>query len=158
MARKKRKSSKGKKWKFNLKDERFPKIAGIVLLFFSLCLFVALCSYMFTWQTDQDKILKFSWNIFFQSDLGMANWLGRFGAILSNAFFFWGFGVASFIFVVVFARTGLFLLQKKSISLLFPFYRNSLLTMAVVSILSAFIFRASSFPWGGALEKGFIFG
>ena len=157
MARKKRKKSKKGNWKFNLKDERFPKIAGIGLLFFSLCLLVALCSYLFTWQTDQDKILKFSWNIFFQSDLGMANWLGRFGAILSNAFFFWGFGIASFAFVILFTRTGLFLLQRKSISMLFPFYRNSILIMAIVSILSAFIFRKSSFPWGGAFGEGIYF-
>ncbi|MEL6988595.1 MAG: DNA translocase FtsK 4TM domain-containing protein, partial [Bacteroidota bacterium] len=157
MARKKRKKAKGSKWNLNLRDERFPKITGIFFLFLSLCLFVALCSYLFTWEQDQDKILKFSWNIFFQSDLGMANWLGRFGAILSSTFIYWGFGVASFIFVLLFTRIGLFLLQKKSLRMLIPFARNCVMVIAMLSILTAFIFNKSAFPWGGAFGQSIYF-
>ena len=84
-----------------------------MLLSLAVCLAIAFVSYIFTWQTDQDKVLRFSWGIFAQGDLSMANWLGRLGAIVSHMFFYWGFGVSSFFFVALFAKLGTTLMAQK---------------------------------------------
>ena len=103
-ASKKKKSSKNKG--INLQDERIPKLLGALSLFFALYLFIAFTSYLFTWQIDQDRVLRFSWSLLAQGDIEMANWLGRLGAIVSNMFFYWGFGLPSYLFVAALALTG----------------------------------------------------
>ena len=78
-------------FRLGINDERIPKLLGILCLFIAFYLFVAFTSYLFTWGYDQDKL-----DIFFtellSSDIEMANWLGKLGAVVSHAFFFWGFG------------------------------------------------------------------
>jgi len=50
---------KGRKG-FNWKDERLPKLVGIVLVLTAIYLAIAFVSYLYTWKMDQDKVLKFS--------------------------------------------------------------------------------------------------
>ena len=99
MAAKKKKKKGQLTLGIGLNDERVPKLVGILLLFFALYLFIAFTSYLITWKEDQNRVLQFSWELLLQSDVEMANWLGRLGAIVSNMFFYWGFGVPSYIFV-----------------------------------------------------------
>ena len=101
MAAKKKKNLKQLSLKIGLNDERIPKLGGVVLLFLSLYLFIAFFSYLFTWYIDQDKVLRFSWQQLLASEFQMANWLGRLGAVVSNAFFYWGFGLPSFLFILL---------------------------------------------------------
>lgn len=145
------------KFDFDFKDERIPKLIGMVFLFFALYLFIAFTSYIFTWEEDQDKVLRFSWGLLLQSDLEMANWLGRLGAIVSNIFFYWVFGLASYIFVFLFAVFGISFIKQtpweKNISLL----KYGLIIMASLSIFLEFIFGntdMAGFPWGGAFGQG----
>ena len=54
-------SPKKKKNRFNklksfLQDERFQKTSGLFLVLFSLYLFLAFTSYLFTWKNDQSII------------------------------------------------------------------------------------------------------
>lgn len=144
-----KKTTKHKKQlKLNLgvQDERVPKLLGIIFCFLASYLFIAFLSYIFTWQEDYDK--AFLSNLF-ASDITMNNWLGRLGAIVSNAFFYWGFGISSFIFVIILVRYGIDLIQgrplKKNTSLLW----NSFLLLLFSSIFFAFTFQNSTFPWGG---------
>ena len=83
---------------FKFTDERIPKIIGILSLLLAVYLFIAFTSYLFTWQEDQDRVLQFNWGLLLEGDLKVTNWLGRLGAIVSNMFFYWGFGIPSFIF------------------------------------------------------------
>ena len=101
MAAKKKKKSAFGQLSLNLGkyDERIPKLFGVLCMFLAIYLFIAFSSYVFTWQTDQDRVLQFSWGLLLQGDVEMSNWLGRLGAIVSNMFFYWGFGLPSFIFV-----------------------------------------------------------
>ena len=46
-----------------LKDERTHKLSGLVLCVFSIYLFIAQLSYLFTWQNDQDKVLGSWWTL-----------------------------------------------------------------------------------------------
>jgi len=97
-----------------LADGRYAKIAGLFLLILSVFFLIAFTSYLFTWQEDQSYVSPANggWHNLFKTqqellDNGIKspvveNWLGKFGALLSNQFIFQWFGVASFLFVFVF--------------------------------------------------------
>ena len=44
-----------------IQDERVTKLMGLFCLFIAFYLLIAFLSYLFTWQIDQDKVLRFSW-------------------------------------------------------------------------------------------------
>jgi len=134
-------------------DERVPKLMGIFCVFLSLYLLVAFVSYLFTWQQDQDRVLRFSWKLFTQGDLEMANWLGRLGAIVSNMFFYWGFGVPSFLFIGLLALYGRTLIKHTSKKRFYQVFKYTLLLILVFSVLLEFIFSGSTFPWGGTFGE-----
>lgn len=132
---------------FTVKDERLPKLFGLVSMLISLYLFIAFTSYLFTWEEDQDKAI---WSLILNSDYEMSNWLGRLGAVVSNSFFYHGFGVSSFMFVLLSLFTGIYLVKGISLIKLVPLYRKGFVTLIWTSILAAFIFQSFKFPWGGA--------
>ncbi len=135
---------------FSIKDERFPKLLGLLCLFISFYLFIAFTSYLFTWDEDFDKA---RWAMLFNSQYEMSNWLGRLGAIVSNSFFYNGFGISSYIFVVLTFITGMNLVTGAQLIKLIPFFRKGLLAVLWTSILAAFIFQYSRFSWGGAFGQ-----
>ena len=135
-------------------DERVPKLLGIFCIFLSLYLLIAFVSYIFTWQEDQDRVLRFSWRLFTQSDLEMANWLGRLGAIISNMFFYWGFGVPSFLFIFLLALYGRTLIKQTSKKRYVQIFKYIVIIILVFSVIFEFIFSGSTFPWGGAFGEG----
>ena len=81
MAAKKR-SSKSQ-LSLKIKDERVPKLIGIVLIFLAAYLTVAFTSYLFTWESDMDKDNNFSWTLLFNPEITVDNLFGRLGAVLS---------------------------------------------------------------------------
>lgn len=109
---------------FNLHDGRLVKIAGLIFLLMSIFFLVAFTSYLFTWQQDQSYVLPSNggWHNLFKTtqelmDNGIKNpmvdnWLGKFGALLSNQFIYEWFGIASFLFIFVFFVIGYRLLFK----------------------------------------------
>ncbi|HZX59946.1 MAG TPA: DNA translocase FtsK 4TM domain-containing protein, partial [Mucilaginibacter sp.] len=109
---------------FKVGDGRLVKITGLFLLIMSMFFLVAFTSYLFTWQEDQSYVTPANggWHNLFKTqqeliDNGLKtpvveNWLGKFGALLSNQFIFEWFGVASFLFVFVFFIIGYRLLFR----------------------------------------------
>jgi S-DNA-T family DNA segregation ATPase FtsK/SpoIIIE len=111
---------------FDWNNGRFVKITGLFFIVLSIFFLIAFTSYLFTWQEDQSYIsttnggwhnLSTGKTITEIADLSnkvpvAQNWLGKFGALLSNQFIYEWFGVASFIFVVVFFVIGYRLLFK----------------------------------------------
>ena len=151
----KRKQKKGQmSFKFDVIDERVPKIMGIFCWFIAFYLFIAFFSYLFTWQEDQDRVLRFSWSLFTQSDLQMANWLGRLGAIVSNMFFYWGFGIPSFIFIFLLYQAGKSLIKRGSLKGFYSIFKYSVVILLLLSVLFEFLIPNSAFPWGGAFGEG----
>lgn len=157
MAAKKQKPKSRKPSKFNWHDERIPKIVGVILVLTGIYLTIAFISYLYTWRVDQDKVLSFSWSMLFQGDLMVQNWLGRLGAIISNMFFYWGFGLPSVIIIALLFRLGFDLIRKKPIKPFLIFARNSIVMMAFCSLLLEFLFRRSDFTWGGAFGESTVF-
>ena len=154
MAAKKR-SKKGQlALKMGINDERIPKMIGVLCLFFALYLFVAFTSYLFTWKIDQDRVLRFSWELFLNGEMEMANWLGRLGAIVSNMFFYWGFGLPSYLFVAALITLGVALIKRTPVSKYIRPIRNYVIALVLSSVFLEFLFSNSDFPWGGAFGDG----
>ena len=148
----KRKSKKGSKLQAlrpNFSDDRFRTIAGIVFLLSALYLFVALSSYIFTWEKDQASVFRFSWKVLFQPDLIMQNRLGRLGAFISHSLIYWGFGGASFIFVYTLLFEGLKRLTFNTWSRL-KAWRNTVLVICLLPVILSAVLNQDSFPWGGS--------
>ena len=151
---KRRKKKKGQlSLGLGLNDERLPKLAGVLSLFFALYFFIAFTSYLFTWQIDQDRVLRFSWQLLLESDLQMANWLGRLGAIVSNMFFYWGVGLPSYIVVYLLVVLGLDWIRRAPLTTYLPKIRYSVIGMVILSVFFAFLFGRAEFPWGGAFGE-----
>ncbi len=153
MAAKKKKKKGQLTLGIGLNDERVPKLVGILLLFFALYLFIAFTSYLFTWQEDQNRVLQFSVELLLQSDVEMANWLGRLGAIISNMFFYWGFGLPSFLFVFLLVIYGQALIRRVPLKTNLKALRYSVLALIFFSVFLEFILPGSAFPWGGAFGE-----
>ncbi len=140
-------------FRLGINDERIPKLIGILCLFIAFYLFVAFTSYLFTWSYDQDKLDIFFTELLY-SDIEMANWLGKLGAIVSHAFFFWGFGIASFSFVFLFYKFGLFLIRKQPLLGYVPLLARTLVQMLLISVFLGFVAGYAAFPFAGAFGQG----
>jgi len=128
-------------------------MVGILCLFLAAYLFIAFTSYLFTWQTDQDRVLRFSWKLLVQTEMEMANWLGRLGAIISNMFFYWGFGLPSYIFIFLLVLVGRELIRRAPLRQHMGIYRISVLFLVFFSVFLEFVFRNAAFPVGGTFGE-----
>ncbi len=153
MAAKRKTNLKQLSLKLGLNDERIPKLIGILFLFFALYLFIAFFSYLFTWQIDQDKVLRFSWVELLAGEFEVGNWLGRLGAVISNMFIYYGFGLSSFLLIYVLIQFGFGMIWRTPLRIYYPRVRKALVWMLLLSVSFEFIFRNGRFPWGGAVGK-----
>lgn len=137
-------------------DERLPKVTGLVFVLLSMFLAVALVSYIFTWQHDQDKVFQFSWGLLLQTNPDIPhNIMGRFGAIISHQLYYYGFGIASFAFVPVLFFTGLRLAFKANFFSLITVYRYSFLALVWLAVTLGFFYNIFDidFPLGGSFGR-----
>jgi S-DNA-T family DNA segregation ATPase FtsK/SpoIIIE len=130
-----------------VRDERTHKITGAVFLLVAAFLFIAFTSYLFTWREDQSNVLHGLWH---NSDVRAANLLGHLGAWVSSKFFYFGFGIASYLFCTLFFVVGANLLYARRIFSASRNLRYLLAGLLFFSVSLSFITRGSGFPWGGA--------
>lgn len=136
-----------------VKDERTSKIAGAISLLTAIFLFIALTSYLFTWQEDQDIVHQFGVRIFATTDVRVTNLLGVLGAYIAHLLMYRGFGLASYLFCSFFFVLGVNLLFDKK---LFSISRNIkyvVVGLLVISMAFAFATTGSEFSWGGAVGE-----
>jgi S-DNA-T family DNA segregation ATPase FtsK/SpoIIIE len=139
---------------FNLgNDERIPKLGGVLLMFLAAYLFIAFASYLFTWKDDYDDVNSKSLGDLFSEGFQASNMLGRLGAIVSNTFFWWGFGLPSFILVYLLAVYGWSKVKRVPLRVHRPLLRQSLVLLVFFSIFLEFLFGDATFPWGGAFGE-----
>ena len=135
-----------------VQDERTHKIAGALLLLLSAFLFVSFLSYLFTWREDQDKVLNHGASILLPSGaIKTANLMGNIGAYVSHQFFYYGFGVSSFLFCVLFFTAGANLLFKQALFSVWRNVRYVLVGVVFFSVVASFLMSRLGFPWGGAV-------
>jgi S-DNA-T family DNA segregation ATPase FtsK/SpoIIIE len=136
---------------FNLKDGRFIKVVGAFFLLTSIYFLVAFTSFLLTWQEDQSYVSKANggWHNLFKTqqellDGGVkspvvVNTAGKLGALLSNQFIYEWFGVASFIFIVVFFIIGYRLLFKVKLFPMGKMFAYALFGLIFFSVAIGFI-------------------
>lgn len=129
-------------------NERTQKFIGLLLILAGVYLFIALLSYIFTWQQDQDKVMAPIAQLF-AVETKVINWLGKIGALVSHLFMYKGFGVASFILVPVLVIYGLQKILSKKIAKPSAFTAKWLFLMVWTSLVLAFIFHDKLFYLGG---------
>lgn len=143
-----------------LLDGRIKKIIGLMLVLFSLFLMVAFCSYIFTWQDDQDKVFKTDslFQFLFKNKDVILNKAGRLGAWVSHEMIYNGFGVPSFLFAVFFGVWGLnLMLHKRVFSTLKSLFYNSFFILFLSPVLAYFLPKEKHFfSFGGALGNDII--
>lgn len=136
---------------FNLGDGRAIKVVGLILLIFSVYFAIAFTSYLFTWQEDQSYVSAANggWHNLFKTTQELAesgvkspvteNWLGKFGALLSNQFIYEWFGVASYFFIVIFFVLGYRMLFKVRLYSLSKTIAYCLFAIVFLSVTIGFI-------------------
>jgi DNA segregation ATPase FtsK/SpoIIIE, S-DNA-T family len=139
---------------FNLgNDDRIPKLIGVLLMFLSAYLFIAFASYLFTWTDDYDDVNSKPLSELFSEGFQASNLLGRLGAIVSNTFFWWGFGLPSFILAYLVGVYGWSMVKRIPVRVHRPLLRQSLVILLLASVFLEFIFGEAVFPWGGAFGE-----
>jgi S-DNA-T family DNA segregation ATPase FtsK/SpoIIIE len=134
----------------NLEDGRVYKITGLFFLVLAVFFLIAFTSYLFTWEQDQSYVSPANggWHNLFKSSKELIesginnpvdNWLGTFGALLSNQFIYEWFGVASFIFVFIFFVIGFRLVFKVRLFSVPKMLAYSIFTMVFLSVTIGFI-------------------
>jgi len=153
---------------FDLHDGRLVKIIGLFFLILSVYFLIAFTSYLFTWQQDQSYVSAANggWHNLLKTQQELIangiknpvveNWLGKFGALLSNQFIFEWFGVASFLFVLVFFIIGYRLLFKVKLYAVNKTLGYSLFGLVFISIGIGFV-HAFIIDYPHFLEGGFGF-
>src|SRR6188474_433275 len=80
-----------------LADERTHKVFGLALLLLSFYMLVAFTSNLFSWKEDQVVAgADSNWQLLFQNDLVVSNWLGKLGAITALQFMNNWFGITAY--------------------------------------------------------------
>ncbi|AIM38596.1 cell division protein FtsK [Sphingobacterium sp. ML3W] len=126
-------------------QQKIIKIFGAFLILCAILLGVAFVSYLFTWSEDQSYIATNNggWGTVLYTaeeidnpDVELPvvhNSLGKYGALFANQFIYNWFGIASFLFVLVFFVIGYKLLYKKSI---LPVYRTIIYSFIAIVFIS----------------------
>ncbi len=130
------------------KDERFVKISGLVLMVSGAYLFVALVSYFFTYQIDQDKVLSGTTQLF-APETKVANWLGKFGSLIAHWFMYRAFGASSFLLVPALLMYGLQRLTGRNFINTAIFNARLIFLMVWSSMLLALFFSDTVWFMGG---------
>ncbi|MBL7754364.1 MAG: DNA translocase FtsK [Chitinophagaceae bacterium] len=135
-----------------LKDGRFRKIVGILLLVFTVYLAIATASYFFSWKTDQDQVMNRSLTEMLSApEPPVQNQGGRLGAWLSHQLIYNGFGIASGILLYLLGALSIQLLFRRRLISVLKTLAYSLLILLFASPVLAFFFQSErfQFPFGG---------
>ncbi|NOZ34711.1 MAG: DNA translocase FtsK [Chlorobi bacterium] len=159
MAKTKRKSTKSKKTSVNkkiqtkLNDRKFRTWWGMFFILLSVLFLVSFSSFLKTWEQDQD-ILDLGWfDYIFNTSVNTENTVGKVGLFFSDIFVYRWFGLASYIFVIVFFVFGLKLLHYYKRSFL-NLLKNSLFLILWLSVSISLIFGNQNPILGGKFGYG----
>ncbi|MFT6743873.1 MAG: S-DNA-T family DNA segregation ATPase FtsK/SpoIIIE [Bacteroidia bacterium] len=152
-----------KKKEAGVKKERdntlIKKVLGAILMLFSVFVFIASVSYLFSWRADH-SILNTGMSDFvfkFQDNLPQ-NIMGKLGALLAHIFMYDGFGIGSFLLYPIFFIIG-YNLYFNNVFRIKPKTVSKLLVSAIwVSLVCALLLSNSLPIFSGLLGYGvFLF-
>lgn len=127
-------------------------VFGLIFLFAGAFITLAIVSYFFTWQQDQNLVLRSSSlrDFVFHGHEVVANWAGRLGAWVAHSLVFRGFGLASLALGLWAFSMGLHIIYRKRMANTLRYLRWLCLVLLITAPILAFVFPSASFPWGGA--------
>ena len=136
---------------FAKENRRLNLTVGSILILFSIYLILSFLSYLFTWKVDQSFVMDQSFFefIFNADETDLGNHLGKLGAWMSHQFIFKWFGLASFLFPIVFILLGIYLLFRVELISLKKVVGRSLIGIVTISLVLGFFTYNQSFPYGG---------
>ena len=133
-------------------DERFHKTSGLFFVLISIYLFFSFTSYIFTWKYDLSIIDGKSISFVFNGEESeIQNWLGKFGAYIAHRFLKIWYGVASYLFVLVFFVIGFKSLFKYELLPIIKTLKVSFVSLIWLCTFLGFIFKESDLDFMGGL-------
>jgi len=107
-----KKSKKKSSFRFSkitapFKNEKNHKKVGFIFLLISSYLLIACSSFLYNWKNDVDKISGNWREVLGNTEILVSNSLGKLGALISHWFIFQGFGISSFIVIILLILIGL---------------------------------------------------
>ncbi|RDC63500.1 FtsK/SpoIIIE family DNA translocase [Adhaeribacter pallidiroseus] len=122
-----------------LRDRRFHLLIGFTLLLTALYLLIAFVSYLFTGPADQSVVESLKTSDLKNSGLESENWLGLFGAWVSNYFIYEWVGVASFFIIPIIFFSGYKILFRRTQVSLSYTYTICVFAMVWCSLLLGYV-------------------
>ena len=138
------------------KDQRIPLTLGILVLTFSIFLFFAFLSYLFSGKADQSLVASEVDQSIRSTATEARNWLGLFGAKLSDIFIRKWFGLAAFLLPPYLFLLGFKLAFKKSLLSLSRYSSFALFFVFWLGLTTGYLVQlADGFSSFGYLSGGF---
>ncbi len=135
-----RASINGNSFKKFFRNQRLLKATGLFIVLFSVFLLMAFFSYLFTWKSYDylvdSRVLN--WELLGDASVSVDNMMGRVGAIVAHLFIKMGFGISSFLFVVIFSAIGIRLLTGQKFFSLHKIIIHSLFFIIWLSVFFGF--------------------
>ena len=152
--RKPEKEKKGKsssKFKITFyKDPRLKLALGFFLMIVGLYLFLAMLSYLFTWRADESVVQAVRETTLWESGHEVENWLGLYGAVISQYMIFRWFGIAAFFIPPVLFFVGFKIVFDRELLRLFSFTVFSVFSGLWLSLLLGYMTMISEGTRNGA--------
>jgi DNA segregation ATPase FtsK/SpoIIIE, S-DNA-T family len=119
-----------------LRSKRLRKTVGLFFILFAVFLLLSFVSYLFSWKADDDILngRVFNWDLLIDSTIVADNMMGRLGAITAHLFIKKGFGISSFLFIIMFFIAGFKWLFGHSLLPAWRTLRYSLFSLIWVSL------------------------
>ncbi len=152
---KKKSKKKGLKTKDPKKIEFRNKVIGSFVLLFTIFIFLASISYMFSWRADQSILNDSVKNLLFGFNGNIPkNFMGKLGALSAHLFIYNGFGLGAFFLYPIFFLFGYNIYFKQKYSVRAKTVSKYLVTAIWVSLVCAVFFYKSGSVLSGTLGYG----
>ena len=138
-----------------LQSRQTHRVFGVFCWIFALLMLISFISFAFNWQIDQSKVHDAGLSFLWDTNVRTHNTLGRLGTFLSHIFFYKGFGLASFILVILSFLTGTKLIRQTVDFSLSRVFQYSFWSIILLSTLFGFLASgfSSDFPFAGNFGK-----
>ncbi len=122
---------------------------GILLFIAGAFITLAIISYFFTWQADQDEVMGAITDTAARTST-IENWGGMLGAKIAHSLVYQGCGIISILIGIWIGAWGLNMLYGKKIVPVMRYLRWFSILILIVAPILAYIMPDAVFPYGGA--------
>ncbi len=122
----KKKKSKYPQLTLNFENKTAQVVFGLLLICMATILFLSFFSFLLNWKKDFDLLQLDAFELIFDRNIVVHNWLGKLGAAFGQFFIYQQFGIASFILPFFLFIAGLQSFTQQYIIKLNRLFRNAL--------------------------------